>query len=70
MWLISYLGPSASNMGGNDTIGFFTGMVLVAVFSPFILFLAIKTGLSTQEAKVHSARIEALGSRGMEMPMH
>jgi amino acid transporter len=70
MWLISYLGPSASGMGGNDTLSFFTGMLLVAVFSPFILFLAIKTGLNSQQAKAHSARIEALGSRGMEVPMH
>jgi amino acid transporter len=70
MWLISYLGPSASNMGGNDTITFFMGMTLVAVFSPIILVLAVKTGLRTEAAKAHAAKIEALGSRGMEMPMH
>ena len=70
MWLISYLGPSSSGMGGNDTLSFFTGMLLVAVFSPFMLFLALKTGLTTKEALEHSAKVEAMGSRGMEMPMH
>ena len=70
MWLISYFGPSASGMGGNDSFGFFTGMLLVALLSPFILLLALKSGLNTAEAKAHSAKIEALGSRGMEMPMH
>ncbi len=70
MWLISYLGPSSSGMGGNDTLSFFTGMLLVTVFCPFILTLALKTGLSAKQAKAHSARIEALGSRGMEMPHH
>ena len=40
MWLISYFGPSASGMGGNDSFSFFTGMLLVAVFSPFMLLLA------------------------------
>jgi amino acid transporter len=70
MWLISYFGPSSSGMGGNDSFGFFTGMLLIAIVSPAILWLALKTGLSTQQAKAHSAKIEALGSRGMEMPMH
>ncbi|HSN18519.1 MAG TPA: APC family permease [Gammaproteobacteria bacterium] len=70
MWLISYFGPSSSGMGGNDSFGFFTGMVLIAVISPAILWLALRCGLSSQQAKAHSAKIEALGSRGMEMPMH
>jgi amino acid transporter len=70
MWAISYFGPSTSGMGGNDRIGFFTGMALVAALSPLILALALKTGLSTNEAKAHSLKIEALGSRGMEMPLH
>jgi|SRR6185312_11402309 len=70
MWLISYFGPSSSGMGGNDSFGFFTGMLLIAIISPAILWLALKTGLNTQQAKAHSAKIEALGSRGMEMPMH
>jgi amino acid transporter len=70
MWLISYLGPSASGMGGNDSFSFFTGMLLVALFSPVILLLALKTGLSTSEALEHSAKVEAMGSRGMEMPLH
>jgi amino acid transporter len=70
MWLISYFGPSSSGMGGNDSFGFFTGMLLIAIISPAILLLAIKTGLNSQQAKAHSAKIEALGSRGMEMPMH
>ena len=70
IWAISYFGPSASGMGGNDSFGFFTGMTLVAALSPFILALALKTGLSTMDAKAHSAKIEALGSRGMEMPMN
>jgi amino acid transporter len=70
MWVISYLGPSSSGMGGNDTLGFFTGMTLVAVFSPFMLLLALKTGLNTKEALEHSAKVEAMGSRGMEIPMH
>src|SRR5262249_9066636 len=67
IWAISYFGPSASGMGGNDSFGFFTGMTLVAAFSPFILTLALKTGLSTKDAKAHSAKIEALGSRGIEL---
>jgi hypothetical protein len=70
MWLISYFGPSASGMGGNDSFSFFTGMLLVAVISPVMLLLALKTGLSTKEALEHSAKVEAMGSRGMEMPMH
>jgi amino acid transporter len=70
MWLISYLGPSSSGMGGNDSFSFFTGMTLVAVFSPFMLLLALKTGLGTKEALEHSAKVEAMGSRGMEVPLH
>jgi amino acid transporter len=70
MWLISYLGPSASGMGGNDTFGFFTGMALVALFSPAVLVLALKTGLGTAAAQAHSDRVGAMGSRGMEMPTH
>ena len=70
MWLISYYGPSASGMGGTDKFSFFTGMLLIAVFSPVILLLAVKTGLTTAEAKAHSAKVEAMGSRGMEMPIH
>jgi amino acid transporter len=70
MWLVSYFGPSSSGMGGNDSFGFFTGMLLIAIVSPAILWLAIKTGLNSQQAQAHSAKIEALGSRGMEVPMH
>ena len=70
MWLISYYGPSDSGMGGLDKFSFFTGMLLIALFSPLILLLAVKTGLTTAEAKAHSAKVEAMGSRGMEMPMH
>jgi amino acid transporter len=70
MWLISYFGPSSSGMGGTDGFGFFTGMLLIAIISPAILWLAIRTGLNSHQAKAHSAKIEALGSRGMEMPMH
>jgi len=70
MWLISYLGPSASGMGGNDTFGFFTGMIMVAVFSPVVLALALGTGLNTAEAQAHSDRVGAMGSRGMEVPLH
>ena len=70
MWLISYLGPSASGMGGNDTFSFFTGMLLVTVFSPFMLFLALRTGVTAAAAQAHSDKVGAMGSRGMEMPHH
>ena len=70
MWLISYLGPSASGMGGNDTFGFFTGMLMVAVFSPIMLMVALKTGVSTAAAQAHSDKVGAMGSRGMEVPLH
>jgi len=67
MWLICYLGPSASGMGGNDTYGFFTGMTIIAVFSLVILGLALSTGLTTAEAQAHSDKVGAMGSRGEEI---
>ena len=70
MWLISYYGPSSSGMGGNDSFSFFTGMLLIAVMSPAVLWLALRTGLNAAAAKAHSIRVEAMGSRGMEMPSH
>ena len=70
MWLISYFGPSASGMGGNDTFGFFTGMGLIAVFSLGILALALKCGQDAKAAHSCSDSIKDLGSRGMEMPLH
>ncbi|HEX2668763.1 MAG TPA: APC family permease [Gammaproteobacteria bacterium] len=70
MWLISFFGPSASGMGGNDTFGFFTGMLLVTLFSPAMLWLALKTGVTSAAAQAHSDKVGAMGSRGMEMPLH
>jgi amino acid transporter len=70
MWCISYFGPSASGMGGNDSFSFFTGMLLVALFSPAMLWLALKTGVTGAAAQAHSDKVGAMGSRGMEMPRH
>jgi amino acid transporter len=65
MWVVSYLGP-AGVMGGRGTIGFFTGMWIIAGFSLLILWLALAAGQSPQAARACADRVKTLGSSGVE----
>ncbi len=65
MWAVSYLGPAGS-MGGRGTIGFFTGMWIVAGFSLLVLWLALAAGQDAQSALACAERVKTLGSRGIE----
>ncbi|MGH8191678.1 MAG: APC family permease, partial [Rhodanobacteraceae bacterium] len=65
MWLISWFGPGG-DMGGIDLYGFFTGMWILAIFSIFILALAMWCGQGTVAAKQMADQIKELGSRGVE----
>jgi amino acid transporter len=65
MWAISYFGP-AGVMGGTGTIGFFTGMWIIAGFSLVILWLALACGQEAQVAQRYAERVKTLGSSGVE----
>jgi amino acid transporter len=65
MWLISWLGPSGK-MGGNGTLGFFTGMWIIVAFSLVILWLALLCGQKSGAAQRCADEIKNLGSRGID----
>lgn len=48
MWLLSYLGPT--KMGGIGALSIYWDMVVVALFSLFIIWLALKVAVSSQTA--------------------
>lgn len=55
LWLLDVFGPKA--MGGNNTMSFYTSLVVGAVFSVIILWLALSTGLSKEETDGYLSRI-------------
>jgi amino acid transporter len=65
MWVVSYLGP-VGEMGGAGVLGFFTGMWILAAFSLFILWLALRAGQSPQAARECALLVQTLGSCGAE----
>ncbi len=48
MWAISHYGPA--NMGGNGALSFWSAMILVSILSLFIMSLAMKSGLTREDA--------------------
>lgn len=64
LFVVSYLGPTT--MQGTGTIGFFTGMWILAGYSLFILWLAYSTGQDSAAAINMSEHVSGLGSRGIE----
>jgi hypothetical protein len=69
MWIVSYLGPAGA-MGGKGVIGFFTGMWIIAAFSLVILWLALASGQSAEDARQCAERVKTLGSCGTESRGH
>ena len=65
LWVISYLGPRGA-MGGTGTLGFFTGMWLIAAFSLVVLWWAVRSGQSTAAAQQCADLIKTLGSSGID----
>jgi amino acid transporter len=64
LFVVSYLGPTT--MQGTGTIGFFTGMWILAGYSLLILWLAYSTGQDAVAATNMSEHVSGLGSRGIE----
>ncbi len=52
MWAITHFGPNDAVIGGVGLYGFYTGMVLVALLSLGVMWMAVQSGLpDPQEAK-------------------
>jgi hypothetical protein len=64
IWVVSYLGPAS--MGGEDRLGFFTGMWILAGFSLVILYLALKSGRTAPVAQACADRVKSLASSGAD----
>lgn len=65
MWLISYLGPRGA-MGGTGTLGFFTGMWIIAGFSLAVLWFALRCGQGAQAAQECAELVRTLCSSGAD----
>lgn len=65
IWAVSYFGPAGS-MGGNGTLGFFTGMWILALFSLLILRLALKAGQGAAAVQECADRVRSLASSGAD----
>ncbi len=58
LWLLTALGPAA--VGGNGTMGLFTGMGAIAVFSLVIMRLALATTISNEEIRQYVEEMTGL----------
>jgi hypothetical protein len=65
IWLVSYFGPAGS-MGGQGSLGFFTGMWILAAFSLVILRVALNAGQSAATAQECADRMKGLASSGAD----